>query len=327
MKISKFISHLLKICRLFSTDIKHFGFIVAYYKLIYIETRRLRKGLIKNNISIKKHRAIIKYLEKILADDIKLIRPQLHQPFNKTTNEEPIIWQCWWQGREQLEGITQICTNSVQRFKNNHKVILITFDNVKEYVDLPKHIYTKFEEGKISLTEMSDIMRISLLNQHGGLWIDATVLVTAPISDEIFSQLFFTCKEERQNYDFVSEYRWATFCMGGTSDNPIFKFVSQMFYKYWEKEDTLIDYYLFDYLIELGYKHIPIIKNIIDEQPYNHPNKHNMQPLLNKVFNKKTFKSLLDNTTFFKLSRKSQYIDTVSNKKTLYKVLSEEFNK
>ena len=50
----------------------------------------------------------------------------------------------------------------------NDNVILVTKQNLHEYVDIPREIYYKVESGKLTWAHFSDIIRTTLLAQHGG---------------------------------------------------------------------------------------------------------------------------------------------------------------
>ena len=53
---------------------------------------------------------------------------------------------------------------------------IITKDNWKQYMKLPKHITEKVENGQITLTHFSDIIRAELIRQYGGFLLVVTVL-------------------------------------------------------------------------------------------------------------------------------------------------------
>ena len=47
---------------------------------------------------------------------------------------------------------------------------IITKDNWQQYMELPNHIIEKVENGKITLTHFSDIIRAELIKNYGGVW-------------------------------------------------------------------------------------------------------------------------------------------------------------
>ena len=64
-----------------------------------------------------------------------------------------------------------------------------------KYVSFSPEVITKFNEGKISMTTLSDRLRMELLYRYGGVWIDATYYVTdGRINDVIMKEGFYTQK-------------------------------------------------------------------------------------------------------------------------------------
>lgn len=329
MAIRKILNQPRKMYLAFSTNYKPFGFCVAWYKMIDVLTARIPMTALGNYISQKKHKSILNYLEQHYNNEIQEIA-KIVSELHSNANTPLRIWQCWWQGEQYLEGITKICTNSVKENAQNIPITIITFDNYRKYAEIPQIIIDKYEKGLVTLTELSDILRTNLLWKWGGLWIDATILVTDKIADDFTKSDFITCKEICHNNTFVSKYKWNTSFMGGKQGLPLYAFVSKMFEVYWQNENKLIDYYLLDYLIALGYKHVQSIKNEIDNVHPNNPHKHVLQSLLNKSFSSEKWKDLTTDTKVFKLSRKAtipyKTFDENGNK-TFYGYITEKYKK
>lgn len=89
--------------------------------------------------------------------------------------DEP-IWVFWWTGEETAPEIVKACIKSIRRNANGHRVIFLSKDNLHDYVTLPDFIEKKHNDGNIGHAHYSDIVRISLLAEYGGVWIDSTVL-------------------------------------------------------------------------------------------------------------------------------------------------------
>ena len=314
----------------FSYYIKPFGFYVALFQTIDFIVSYKPNNTIANYILTKKHKIILKYLEEHYKNEIENITNEIQYLEIDSSCKDFNIWQCWWQGKESLTGITKICTNSVYINSGGAPIKFITLDNYKEYVNLPDIIIQKYKNGIISLTEFSDILRANLLFENGGLWIDATILLNENIIEYIKTFNFFTCPEICKNKCFVSEYRWNTSFIGGKKKLPLFFFIKKMFDSYWAKENKLIDYYLIDYLIALAYKRIPSIRMSINHVPYNNTKKHELQPLLNTPYNEEIWKDLTNTTCVFKLSRKTKYpykeYDS-NNNLTFYGYLKRKYHK
>ena len=325
MKIlNKILNQPIRLWHAFFDNVKPFGFKVAWYKMVTVETNRFLNTTFGEYFAKKYHQSVLEYLKKKYAKEIADLTSE-YSNVKPIETSNPKIWQCWWQGEEGLKDITKVCTEPVKRNCGNYPVVLITWNNYQDYVKIPSVAIRKYEEGKVSLTELTDIMRMNLLFQNGGLWVDTTVLVTEQITNQYVESQFFTCKEICRNHAYISDYRWSTSCIGGQKHHPLFGFVAKMFEVYWTYEDYLIDYYLFDYLIELAYQNLIFVKNDIDNLSYNNPHKHDAQLFLNKAFDEQSFKTLLQDTMFFKLSRKAGCQEECKGKKTLYKVLKDKY--
>lgn len=89
-----------------------------------------------------------------------------------------IIWQFWAQGFDNLPEIAQLCFDSVDRFKQDYQVIRLTDMNYKEYVNFPDFVEEKRKLPEFKTAFFSDLLRTALLKIYGGVWLDASVVLT-----------------------------------------------------------------------------------------------------------------------------------------------------
>ena len=84
---------------------------------------------------------------------------------------------------------------------------IITDENLKQYVMMPDFVEEMVKNGKMCRAHYSDILRLALLWNYGGLWLDATCLLTQGIPQIILdSPLFlFNNKELWQTTPFLFE--------------------------------------------------------------------------------------------------------------------------
>ena len=61
--------------------------------------------------------------------------------------------------------LVKICVNSIRKNAGDHKVIILTEDNYKDYVDMPSWVEEKREKGIISRTHYSDILKIDVISK------------------------------------------------------------------------------------------------------------------------------------------------------------------
>lgn len=287
----------------------------------------LQKGLNLSSIDKK-----IKWADKLneyrigkLADEFSdYIQQQLQKRKynNKEKKKSKIVWFFWWQGNQDEIPMIKMCLNSI---KNNlpkgSKMIVISRDNLDEYLKLPAHIIEKIDNKTITLTHLSDIIRVSLLSQWGGCWLDATVFALRPYP-YVFENEIWTIKRYDNNI-YIPKGRWTGFAMGGYSNCILFDLMKDLFEEYWRRYDVLIDFFLIDLFIELLYRTVPEVKNLIDEIPYNNQQVQKLWPILSEEYNEENFIDLTKDTDFYKLSWRIKVESTKENKCTIYgKLLS-----
>lgn len=242
---------------------------------------------------------------------------------NIERQKNKIVWAFWWQGNQDEIPMVKMCLNSIEKnLPKNAKMIVISRDNLEEYLKLPAQIMEKVNNGTISLTHLSDIVRVNLLAEWGGFWVDATVFALRPYP-YVFENEIWTTKRHDNNI-YISKGRWTGFAMGGYSHSILFVLMKDLFEEYWRKYDVLIDFFLIDLFIELLYRTVPEVKNLIDKIPYNNEDVQKLWPMLSEEYDEHNFLKLTKNTDLYKLSWRIQVENTKNDNYTIYgKLLSE----
>lgn len=101
------------------------------------------------------------------------------------------IWTVWFQGVSAAPYISQKCIGSWIEKNPTWEVVVLNFDNLGDYVQLavPDAILKN-----LSLVHLSDLLRLALLSEYGGVWVDATVFCTRPLDewiDDVTASGFF----------------------------------------------------------------------------------------------------------------------------------------
>ena len=277
-------------------------------------TRVLRK--LKLNHAVKsyerfKYNSIIHWLDKQYGKEAAKAIAE-YTDCCKIQEDSP-IWIFWWQGEKTMPPIVNSCYKSVLRNAEKHPVILITEDNINEYVDIPQYIYDKIKEKKMTLTHFSDILRENLLYKHGGIWMDATIYMTAPFSNELYKYEYYSVKGA------FEEWEWTGFFQACGKGNLFAKTVSHLFNCYWKEHDCLISYLLIDCLLAVARKHSPAIDQMIK----NLPQKDSGIFLLNdqyldKIYSEIEMNELCKKTNLHKLSYKYSHMEKVDSNRTFW---------
>lgn len=249
-----------------------------------------------------------KLILKALTD---IVQPVLNQYHDSDNHGIPVenapIWVFWWSGVKDAPALVQKCVSSIKDNADNHPVKIIDRNNINEYLDVDPIILEKVEKKFICLANFSDYVRFSLLNRYGGMWIDATILLSGTIPEHYFDRPLFTCNSDSVS-TFISIGRWTAFVFGGREGHVLFQYMQDAFELYWKKQDFAIDYLLVDYLIRLAYENIPRIKDDIDAIPINNLHRNDLRAAMNRGEPAEKFDAyIFPDTCFNKLSWREKY--------------------
>ena len=211
------------------------------------------------------------------------------------------IWICWFQGMDNAPDLVKKCYQSVIKNNPDKKVIVITEKNISDYVTFPEYIVTKWKQGVITHTHMTDLLRLELLITYGGLWLDATVLCTGTAPEYFFdSDLFFfqTLKPGRDGHaSYISSW-----LMEAKTNNKILMATRELCYEYWKTNNTMWDYFLLhDFMSIVLEKYEEDWKKII---PRDNATPHILLLRLFDQYDEKMWATIKSQTQFHKLTYK-----------------------
>jgi len=254
------------------------------------------------------------------------------------SGEEYTVWVMWWQGEEQMPDVVKICYSSLKKYANGHQINLITKDNYKKYVEIPKFVLDKVDQQTITLTHFSDILRVCLLSEYGGLWIDSTVLLTNNLPKKI-NTCYWTPRWKLMPKDYNIYKLWiGLWAISSVSKltiqqcipvwysckrNPLFLCLKDFWFDYCRKENTIPYYWITEvFLIGSMYDKIPMVKQITDNVPFNNELmfKDGLDSIANKPYKRNIISDICANTQFHKFSYKSTFFekDQETGEETLY---------
>lgn len=276
----------------------------------------------RKNIGVGKKIYNMKYeliKKKLLIDQIDIIEKYKNIDICLNSIEKNCkIWCFWWQGyNNDTPAYVKMCINSIKANNPEHEVIIITKDNIKEYVDFPDFYYTKLENGVISLTHFSDLLRVELLAKYGGIWIDSAFYLTRTLDAKIYKLPFYTIKHGLLSDFHVCKGLWTDGFIMSADGNLFFNYLKEMFLFYWEKYDFLVCYLLIDCYIALAYENIPNFKKMIDMVPYNNSGLFFIDQHGNEKYDEKTYAKVSDDTYIFRVHYKRNF-ETIKDNSATY---------
>lgn len=222
--------------------------------------------LIRERRIVAQHARVAKLCEDLIANNEDLHLAS--EVYSKTVlGTQKIIWQYWAQGYDNLPEVVQECLESVDRYAGEYMVIRLSDANLAEYIDVPDYILCK--RGKMTVAHFSDVLRVLLLNAYGGIWLDATVMLSGLIPQEYLDYDFFAFQrdpeEQNKNYwknTYAYYFGWAKgFRVNMLNSVIIAKNGSQMIASiadlllaWWKRNDTVPDYFFFQILFDVMVK-------------------------------------------------------------------------
>ena len=253
----------------------------------------------KNYLYVKKRYA--KYIEKF-------------KDYEANSDErEQIIWVLWLQGIDNAPALIQACCRSIMENAGEYKVVFLDSTNYTKYATLPEYIVSKWKKGIISNTHFADILRTELMILHGGIWMDATTLLTGDLPEYITKTDFFVYKRGMIRDITTLANNWL---ISSNRNNRLLLCVREMLFEYWKQENKLIEYFIwqncFTIAAEVYKKDWDEVLHIPDTLP------ETMAWNIFKKYDPKVVRAITDLSPVHKLSYKlktpSDYSNTIYEK-------------
>lgn len=211
-----------------------------------------------------------------------------------------------------MPDVVKICYRNLLNNRNGHNVILLTWNNLRDYLEISPTIKSKIGKG-MSFASFSDFIRLNLLCYYGGLWIDATFYVTVPIKESIFHTNFYSIKNNVCKNDVVCRYRWAVNFVYCNQNNEIIRHIRNLFCTFWEKNKKPINYLFIDYCFEYERTVNRNFDELLDQMPCSNEYSHEIRKNFNQPFNQKLLDKWMNDTYLFKLSYKGNLIEVTKD--------------
>ena len=232
----------------------------------------------------------------------------------KDFKNKKVIWQYWAQGIENAKDTAKLCFASVDKYKGDYEVIRITDANIDEYLDLPEFIKDKRKNPEFRPVFFSDLLRVLLINVYGGIWLDASILLTddIPTKYEDYDFFMFSRDLDSVNKDWGKGdqhfyFSWReefkvkhlSSIMYGHEKSELSSVMLDLLLYFWKNEEEIPHYFFFQIMInELK------DMNVID---FNFPAEddtlpHLLQTKMNKKFKLEEYQFITAQACLHKLS-------------------------
>ena len=175
------------------------------------------------------------------------------------------VWVFWYTGLETAPEIVKKCIEEMKLIKDID-LIFLDKSNLNDYFIWNDDIKSKFDNGLISVTFLTDIIRNQLMARFGGFWFDSTLLFLD--KDFIINHKdlpYYSLKHgDYAACSHFNEGKWSSFLSGTTKGHILPSFTTDLFEWYFSKYDTIPDYFFIDYAYWIAYESFPELKEEID---------------------------------------------------------------
>ena len=94
----------------------------------------------------------------------------------------------FWENKKNKEQKTpeyiKLCINSWKKYLPDYEIIVLNYSNIDEWIG--KNYYDKVLYKKFTIAQQTQAIRAAVLEQHGGLWFDADIIVTNSDIEKLF---------------------------------------------------------------------------------------------------------------------------------------------
>lgn len=153
----------------------------------------------------------------------------------------PYVFVYWAQGMEAAPPIVRACYERLKRVPGI-ELRLITEATVPYWVDVPEHVEQRVPATKAAF---ADWLRIALLKEYGGIWVDATCYVTgdlAVVDELVGDRRFFAYR--------YNSARISSWFLAARNNSYIVHMMHAALEVYFRSHDRVTHYFFFHDLFE-----------------------------------------------------------------------------
>lgn len=223
------------------------------------------------------------------------------------------IYVMWWTGEKSMPSIVSICYKNLCLNARSHPITLITKDNIKKlfpsYNSTIKQIVELYDNRKIKIQHLSDMLRTFIISKFDSIWIDATVFVS-PNWDANLTGLPYYSGRRTSKFSnsgaSVTKGEWTSYFVASVKGNPMIQFLYDGLLECFMRRGQIKEYYTMDYLFTIIKKN-PQIYKMIDSVPKIDANLFALENEMSNSFDKHHFESFLKQAPFYKLNHRINY--------------------
>ena len=147
-----------------------------------------------------------------------------------------VIYMFWDKGFDNAPNIVKECLLSWEHYNPNWEIITLDKKNIYNY--LSKELLDNILKKKL-IQHQADIIRVNLLNEYGGVWVDSTIFCNKPLDSWIHDYMdsgFFCFKYSLASG--LSPYRLGNWFLASEKKNYIIDTFSKKYNEHWKNRES-----------------------------------------------------------------------------------------
>ncbi len=285
------------------------------FKIFYngLVPRSIRHQWNFTYIEIPTQKRVSAYWQKVINEYLAGNIEKYDLQAKKNLDNKKIIWQYWGQGLDNLHEMAEVSFASVDKFKDDYEVIRITDENIDEYIEFPSFIKEKRKNPQFRTVFFSDLLRMALINIYGGVWLDATILLTDPIPHEYENYDIFLFSRDPNsinkhwgdkpnmyfNWHENFKVRHLSSIVYGRKKSVASSMILDLLLYFWQTEENIPHYFFFQMMLnELCKMQIEGFDFPIKDDTL----PHLLQGKINQKFDKEEYEKIIAQTPMHKLT-------------------------
>lgn len=117
------------------------------------------------------------YRVKRFSEVASLVKTFSETGFSNVSGfEDSSLWMMWFQGEGNAPNVVRLC-KEVAELKVGSRLRFLNLDEAVDLTEIPHALIDQYKRGTLKPQRLSNLIRLSLLETHGGTWVDSTVLI------------------------------------------------------------------------------------------------------------------------------------------------------
>lgn len=229
-------------------------------------------------------------------------------PMPITLETSKKFFSMWLQGEEHAPNVVKACWRSVNKHHSG-QLVIIDEEHISDWITLPDYIIEKRKKGLIGDAHFSDICRVELLWQYGGVWLDSTDFLPHRISEEVTERDIFMYMAGKNIYPHTFVQNCFIVSKKG---HPLLGAWRNAIYSYWKHNKRALDYFIHQFIFKHVVTNSEEAKFYFEQMPHVDQDATHVlwKYYKDKPFDAYKFEQLTSEAAFQKTEYKSQCANT-----------------